>query len=659
MQTGLFRVAVFSPRLHLAMPLANAQATINLMKKAQAEDAGLALFPELNLTGYTCGDLFHTEQLLQESILALELVLKASKTDFSGIVIVGLPLRVADQVYNVAAILQNGILLGIVPKSHLPTYKEFYERRYFSPATNLRQKETDLLGVNTPIGTDLLFTARDFPELRIGVEICEDLWVAIPPSCHQALAGATLLLNLSASNELVGKAAYRKNLVLNQSARCMAAYVYSSCGTGESTTDLVFGGHCMIAENGSVLAENQRFSKSDSAIIGDVDLEKLVHERGVTTTWGDNACQEKISFRQISFNLKGQGLISDQTLQLHREIIAHPFVPANPAELDSRCREIFQIQVTGLAKRLETLGNLPITIGISGGLDSTLALIVATQAMQVLGRQASDIHGVTMPGFGTSTRTLQNARKLMLALGVNSEEIDIRQMCLDEMKALGHAPFGIKLDQLSLDAFQLKLELVSNENKHDLVFENIQARRRTSLLMNKGFVIGTGDLSELALGWCTFNADHMSMYNPNASIPKTLVKFLVTWAAHATFEEPVSSLLKDIAQTVISPELLPLGKDQNEVQSTEASVGPYELHDFFLYHFLRFGYSRDKILFYASRAKFDRSYTQKEISGWLDLFFKRFFTQQYKRSTLPDGPKVGSVSLSPRGDWRMPSDIKY
>lgn len=657
MQTGIFRIAAFSPRLQLAKPILNARTTIHLLKQAQTHGVGLALFPELNLTGYTCADLFHDETLLAQALEALSLVLNATSSDYEGLAVIGMPLRVTDQVFNVAVVIHQGKILGIIPKAHLPTYREFYERRYFSPARNLHTKTATVLGMEAPIGDDLLFHASDFPCLTMGVELCEDLWVAVPPSSLQALAGATLLLNLSASNELVGKVNYRKNLVTNQSGRCLAAYAYASSGVHESTTDLVFGGHCMIAENGALLQESKRFSREDSMILADVDLEKLQHERGITTSWGDNAACHQTEFRKISFTLNESGMVQNQSTTLHRHVPANPFVPANPAELHERCEEIFQIQVAGLAKRLELLGNAPITIGVSGGLDSTLALLVAVRTMHLLGKSPAAILGITMPGFGTTTRTLENARKLMNSLGVTTREIDIRLMCLEEMKALNHAPFGIPIDGLSLERFQELLLEIPAGNKHDLTFENVQARKRTCLLMNQGFVIGTGDLSELALGWCTFNADQMSMYNPNASIPKTLVRFLVEWVAEHSFEEPARGILKDIAQTVISPELLPLGKDQTEVQSTEAVVGPYELHDFFLYHFLRFSFSREKILFYARHAKFSKSFTETELAHWLDTFLARFYRQQYKRSALPDGPKVGSISLSPRGDWRMPSDI--
>jgi NAD+ synthase (glutamine-hydrolysing) len=661
MTFGFFRLAVFSPKLGLADCAFNSAHTINLLQQAQTQQCGLALFPELGITGYTCADLFHQTTLLEKSNSAILSVIEATKKVFDGLVLIGAPISVDSQLFNCAIVIHKGKVLGIVPKSYLPTYKEFYERRYFSPAINLRSTEVLLFGQSIPIGADLLFAAEDFPELIIGVEICEDLWVPIPPSSFQSLAGATLLTNLSASNDIVGKAPYRKNLVLGQSARSMAVYAYASSGVHESSTDLVFGGHCIIAENGQLIAENTRFNREDSHLIADVDLQRVMNNRRSTGTWADNSHDNNKSFRKIGFNLDKAGIIdrSVPSSKLLREIIPHPFVPANSIELKDRCDEIFQIQVAGLAKRLESIGNTPITLGVSGGLDSTLALMVICKTLEKINRPFSNFKALTMPGFGTTSRTLENAKKLMTALGVSFDEIDIRPLCFEEMKALNTKPFEIEINALDLNTFIGLLKKVPLVKKNDLVFENIQARRRTSLLMNRGFVIGTGDLSELALGWCTFNADHMSMYNPNSSIPKTLVKFLVEWVANNSYEEPIRSILLDIAQTVISPELLPLGENDQEIQSTEASVGPYELHDFFLYHWVRNAFNPEKILFLATQTNFHKPYTNIELKQWLDKFMQRFFSQQYKRSTLPDGPKVGTVSLSPRGDWRMPSDINH
>ncbi|NBR04882.1 MAG: NAD(+) synthase [Planctomycetes bacterium] len=661
MSFGFFRLSVFSPRLGLGDCAFNSSHTINLLEQAQAQQCGLALFPELGITGYTCADLFHQTALLEKSNSAILAVIEATKKFFDGMVIIGAPISVDSQLFNCAIIIHKGKVLGIVPKSYLPTYKEFYERRYFSPAANLRSTEILLFGQSIPMGADLLFVAQDFPELIIGVEICEDLWVPIPPSSFQALAGATLLTNLSASNDIIGKAPYRKNLVLGQSARNMAVYAYSSSGVYESSTDLVFGGHCLIAENGQLISENSRFNREDSHLIADVDLERVINNRRITGTWADNSQDNNKSFRKIAFQLHGAGMVdqSAPSSKLLREIIPHPFVPANSIELKERCDEIFQIQVAGLAKRLENIGNTPITLGVSGGLDSTLALMVTCKTLEKINRPLSNFKALTMPGFGTTSRTLENAKKLMAALGVSFDEIDIRPLCFEEMKAMNHKPFEIEIKSLDLNTFIGLLKKVPEHKRHDLIFENVQARRRTSLLMNRGFVIGTGDLSELALGWCTFNADHMSMYNPNSSIPKTLVKFLVEWVAQNSYEDPIRNTLLDIAQTVISPELLPLGENGQEIQSTEASVGPYELHDFFLYHWIRNSFSSEKILFLATQTKFHKPYTHLEIKQCLEKFMQRFFSQQYKRSTLPDGPKVGTVSLSPRGDWRMPSDINH
>jgi NAD+ synthase (glutamine-hydrolysing) len=479
--------------------------------------------------------------------------------------------------------------------------------------------------------------------------------VPIPPSSAQALAGAVVLVNLSASNEVIGKANYRRQLVVNQSGRCMAAYVYASCGVWESTTDVVFGGHCLIAENGTLLAELPRFKREPGLLVADVDLDRLRADRLRTNSFGDASLYLGLSrdFEAVRFRLQPV----PAPAPLRRKVDAHPFVPQGP-ELGQRCEEIFQTQVAGLAKRLEHIGRPPVAIGVSGGLDSTLALLVACKTMDLLGQPRSRILAYTMPGFGTTQRTRDNARALMGHLGVSAREADIRALCLEEMRALGHRPFNIDLAGLSVDGLTERLRRLPPEGCDDLVFENVQARMRTSILMNSGFVIGTGDVSEAALGWCTYNGDHMSMYNPNSSIPKTLVKFLVDWAARHEFEGETQRTLLDIVDTLISPELLPLGADGQMVQATESAVGPYELHDFFLFHFLRYGAPPEKILFLAGQATFARqpTYTPEELRRWLTVFLRRFFANQFKRSCLPDGPKVGSISLSPRGDWRMPSD---
>jgi NAD+ synthase (glutamine-hydrolysing) len=655
LQFGFLRVAAATPALSVADCTFNVRAMIDLLRQAEQERVALVVFPELAITGYTCADLFQHAPLLHGAVAGLKALAEATQEEFSGVAVVGLPLAVDDQVFNCAAVLHRGRILGIVPKSFLPNYKEFYERRWFSPASAARSRTIALAGQEVPFGPDLLFRAADVPGLVIGVEICEDLWVPIPPSSAQAVAGATVLCNLSASNEVIGKASYRRQLVVGQSGPCIAAYVYASCGVWESTTDVVFGGHCLIAENGTLLGESKRFQRTPQLLVRDVDLDRLYVDRLRTNSFAETGlvagCRR--DFRLIEFTLDAQR--NPAAPPLRRNVEAHPFVPGG-TELRERCEEIFSTQVAGLARRLEIVGTQKVAIGISGGLDSTLALLVACKTFDALGKPRSSIQALTMPGFGTTTQTRKNAIDLMHHLGVSAREIDIREMCLAEWRALGHKPFGIPLDGLDVEQLTARLRQLPRTSWHDLVFENVQARMRTSLLMNTAFVIGTGDVSELALGWCTYNADHMSMYNPNSSIPKTLVKFLVEWAAHNEFEGATRATLLSIVATLISPELLPTDPDGKGAQDTEATVGPYELHDFFLYHFLRFGSSPEKILFLASQAAFWRSYSADEVRRWLVVFIRRFFAQQYKRSCLPDGPKVGSISLSPRGDWRMPSD---
>jgi NAD+ synthase (glutamine-hydrolysing) len=654
---GFVRVAAATPELRVADCAFNASRIVAQLRQAQAERVAVLVFPELCLTGYTCADLFQQPALLQGALDGFATVVQATASDFAGVAVVGLPLALEDRIFNCAAVLHRGVVLGVVPKSFLPNYKEFYERRWFAPADVARSTSILLLGQDAPFGTDLLFQAADADALTLGVEICEDLWVPIPPSCAQAVAGATLLVNLSASNEVIGKAAYRRQLVVNQSGRCLAAYVYAACGVWESTTDVVFGGHGMVAENGTLLAEARRFQRAPQLTIADVDLERLRIDRLRTNSFGEGPHEggARDAFRIQSFTLSN----GDETSfapPLRRFIDGHPFVPSGQEELRERCEEIFNTQVAGLAKRLESIGKPAVAIGVSGGLDSTLALLVACKTFDLLDVPRTRIQALTMPGFGTTSRTRDNARALMRQLGVSAREIDIRALCLAEMRALGHRPFGLSLDGVGVDDLSERLRVLPPENRHDLTFENVQARMRTSLLMNTGFVIGTGDVSELALGWCTYNADHMSMYNPNSSIPKTLVKFLVEWAARNEFEGEVRATLLDVVDTLISPELLPPDQEGKIVQATEGSLGPYEVHDFFLYHFLRYGAPPEKLLFLARQASFARAYTAEELRRWLVIFLRRFFASQFKRSCLPDGPKVGSVSLSPRGDWRMPSD---
>ena len=651
---GLVRVAASVPQVRVADCAYNAGRILELMPQAEEQHVSVLVFPELALTGYTCADLFQHTTLQKAALKALGEVANASASIYSGIAVVGVPIAVDDQLFNCAAVIHRGRILAVVPKSFIPNYKEFYERRWFSPAAAARSKEISVDGANIPFGTSFLFDATDVEGLTIGVEICEDLWVPIPPSCFQALNGATVLVNLSASNDLIGKPAYREQLVGNQSARCFAAYVYTSCGPLESTTDVVFGGHCLIAENGVMLAESPRFARQETLLVADIDLERLRADRLRTNSFADayQYLDLKREFTRIPFALERPAFDG----RLFRDVDAHPFVPRGESQRRERCEHIFNTQVAGLAKRLEHIGKPAVTIGVSGGLDSTLGVLVACKTHDLLGVSRDKIHAFTLPGFGTTTRTRDNARTLMKVLGVSSSEVDIRQLCLDEMLAIRHAPFGIPLKGETVESLTEKLQKLPKEKCTDLIFENVQARMRTSVLMNSGFVIGTGDVSEAALGWSTYNGDHMSMYNPNASIPKTLVKFLVRWAAINEFQGDAQKTLLDIVATEISPELLPASSAGTTSQATECLIGPYELHDFFLFQFLRYGVSRDKILFLAEHAKFDRTYSREELEHWYEIFIRRFFANQFKRSCMPDGPKVGSISLSPRGDWRMPSD---
>ncbi len=653
-QFGFVRVTAAGHQTHIANPIANAREACALLD--QFRDSDVVVLGELSLTGYTCGDLFGQQQLLGQTLVALREVVEHSR-ERGQLVVVGLPIRVHGSLYNAAAVICNGMLLGIVPKQFLPNYQEFYEARWFAAADGSEPNVVELGEFGeVPFGIDLLFECG---ELVVGIEICEDLWMAVPPSSLQAGAGANLLLNLSASNEIIGKASYRELLVRSQSGRCLAAYAYASAGPTESTTDLVFGGHCMIAENGSLLASSERIGKDHCAwfeqshATADVDLQRLIHDRQVTQSWLQAAKRFTSEYRRVRFAGR---LASDGS---QRVVVAHPFVPNRDSELHARCAEVFGIQCAGLAKRVSRLpANASLNIGVSGGLDSTLALLVAVKTCEHRGWSASRVAGITMPGFGTTSRTLAAARTLMKHLGITAEEIDIRQLCLDTFKSLQHQPFGIDVSEMELAEFADALQNLAASNRNDLVFENVQARVRTLLLMNRGFVLGTGDLSEQALGWSTYNGDHMSMYNVNTSIPKTLVKFLVQYVAENEFSGEVRQCLLDIAGAPISPELLPLDQSGQIQQLTEGSIGAYELHDFFLYHFVRFGASPEKILHLASMAKFAKDYSAEEIRATLRTFVARFFSNQFKRSCVPDGPKVGTVSLSPRGDWRMPSDAE-
>lgn len=624
-----------------------------------ADDADLILLPELGLTGYTCGDLFASDSLLRGALEALETVARHS-CNHESIVVVGLPMVVGYSLMNVAAVIAGGQIRGVVPKTYLPTYREFYEGRHFRGAGTTDPTTILLHGIETPLGTDLLFR---WGEATIAIDLCEDLWMPIPPSSWAAVAGANVLLNLSASNETIGKAAWRRDLIRSQSGRCIAAYAYSSAGGGESTSDLVFGGHCLIGENGTLLGESRRIGDgklplhiNESSITCDIDLQRLAHDRRVTGSFDDVDLSRQRKYRVV----ESAPLSSKERPvrgRLYRYIDGQPFVPGETAEREARCAEIFSIQTAGLVKRLTRIPEaVPLAIGVSGGLDSTLALLVALRACESLGREATCIHGVTMPGFGTTAHTRQSADDLIRLTGITPETVDIRALCLDTFRAMRHRPLGIEIDSsTTVESLQKALQQTPDDAS-DLTFENIQARVRTLLLMTRGFVLGTGDMSEQALGWSTYNADHMSMYNVNTSIPKTLVRFLVRFAADHYFDGPLRDVLHRVADTPISPELLPPSVDGAIRQNTEGTLGDYELHDFFLYHFVRHGASREKMLYFAQHARFSRDYPRAEVESTLDRFIQRFFTNQFKRNCVPDGPKVGSVSLSPRGDWRMPSD---
>ncbi|HZW29477.1 MAG TPA: NAD(+) synthase [Isosphaeraceae bacterium] len=656
---GFVRLTCASLRTAVANPTANAAEIVRVLKSVP--DSDIVVFPELCITGYTCADLFGQSALLEAGMQALGRVAEAT-AGRAQLVIVGAPIPVGNSLFNCAVAIDDGAILGIVPKQFLPNYKEFYEARWFSPAIGKEPAEIALNGRCVPFGIDLLFEARvrdqgPAGKFLLGIEICEDLWVPIPPSAFQAMAGATILANLSASNETIGKSRYRTELVAGQSGRCVAAYAMAGSGPTESTTDVVFGGHCLIAENGVLLAESPRVGdgepiRRDSyTITRDVDVDRLRTDRRVMTSFDDSLSSLR-PFRRIAF------AVSPTMEGLQRAVPGTPFVPAEGPELHRRCAEIFGIQCAGLTKRIEQLPTrTPLNLGISGGLDSTLALLVAVTTCDMLGLDRHLVHGLTMPGFGTTQRTRTNALDLMHHLGVSSETIDISALAFEAFREMGHSPFGIDIRGLDLESFRAALARVPAESRCDLTFENVQARLRTFLLMSKGFVVGTGDLSELALGWSTYNGDHMSMYNPNCSIPKTLVKFLVRYVALHQFPDgPVRQTLLSIVATTISPELLPASLAGEIEQSTEATLGPYEIHDFILYHAVRLGYSPAKILFLSQFATFTQAYPRELIERTMRTFYGRFFRQQFKRSCVPDGPKVGTVSLSPRGDWRMPSD---
>ncbi len=618
---GFYRIAAAVNQTYLTYPNRNAEEIITLIQRAYEQNVSVVVFPELTLTGYSAGDLFFQQTLYENQNSAIGSILEATRS-IETIAVIGLALLDANRLYNCAAVIQNGNILGIVPKSYLPNNKEFYDKRQFTSGKDIVRSSVDFLGQSIPFGVDLLFD--DGKEMVLGVEICEDLWAVTPPSSHMASNGANLIVNLSASNELIGKAEYRAQLVQSQSARAMCAYAYASSGVGESTTDTVFGGDALICEYGTLLARGERFRLANQLISADVDLQKLIWMRLSESSFTDGRRKQ---VRTIRVNTLPKLMTIDRSIQ------KFPFVPDNPDEKSHRCEEIIQIQAHALIRRMEHAHIKKAVIGISGGLDSTLALLSTHKAFEIMQWEYKNIIAVTMPGFGTTSRTKNNAHALCGALGVTPGEIDITALSLAEFDAIGH-----------------------DKEQHDITYENVQARRRTSLLMNLankegGLVIGTGDLSEIALGWNTYNGDHMSMYALNSGIPKTLIRYVIEYFAQ---DQRLRTILLDILATPISPELLPHECD-TITQETESLIGPYELHDFFLYHILKYGAKPDKILFLARQA-FEGDYEIETIKKWLRLFVKRFFTQQFKRSCMPDGPKVGTISLSPRADWRMPSD---
>jgi len=628
MNYGFVKVAAAVPLVQVADCFYNIEKIEGLMRQASEKGVQIIAFPELSVTGYTCLDLFAQQTLLDGAEEAL-LQLVSNTADLDILTIVGVPLRTENRLINAAVVFQKGAIRGVVPKTYLPNYKEFQEQRWFTSATELRESTISIGEEEYPMGSHLLFRSG---RLTAGIEICEDLWVPVPPSSLLAMEGANIIFNLSASNELIGKHAYLRSLICQQSARCMAGYVYASSGFGESSTDLVFAGNGIIAENGNLLAESPRFTMEEQLVISEIDIETLQNDRQVNTSfmYGTSGLPKEKA-QVVDFQVR----IPDG-FSLTRPVDPHPFTPSGEA-LKERCEEIFHIQIAGLAKRLVHAHAQTAVVGISGGLDSTLALLVTVMTFDALKMPRGQIIGITMPGFGTTDRTYTNACDLIRSLGVTLKEIPIKEACLQHFRDIDHDP-----------------------SVHDVTYENSQARERTQLLMDvanqkNGLVIGTGDLSELALGWATYNGDHMSMYGVNGSIPKTLVKYLVEWVANHKVDDASRLTLLDIVDTPISPELIPADENGNIKQKTEDLVGPYELHDFFLYHFLRFGSYPSKIYFLAQKA-FAGIYDNATVKKWLYTFFRRFFQQQFKRSCLPDGPKVGSVSLSPRGDWRMPSD---
>lgn len=628
-ENGFVRVGALVNKLSLGDVIENAQEISRQIKKAYEAGVEIIVTPELSLTGYTCGDMFLQDKLVKDSIIGLEYVLSETKS-LNIISIIGMPISTNNALFNCGVVINRGKLLGIIPKTYIPNYKEFYECRWFSSSLNLDINEIELLGQKVPIGCDLLFQDRKNPNITFAIEICEDLWAVTPPSNDYAKSGATIIFNLSSSNELIGKHNYRKNLIFSQSSKTISAYIYASSGMLESTSDILFGGASLIYENGTLLKEGERFLTESNIIYQDIDVLRLVNDRRVNKSF--NFTSDNKIYRRINID------IHNNISKLERKYSKYPFVPKDDILRNERCLEIINIQSSALARRLIQLNYPKCVIGMSGGLDSTLAFLVTVRAFEKLNLDNKDIIGITMPGFGTTDRTYNNSIKLVESYNATLKEINIKEACTIHMKDIGLNPTDISI-----------------------TYENIQARERTQILMDvanmeKGIVIGTGDLSELALGWCTYNGDHMSMYSVNSSIPKTLIRYLVKWFMDNE-KDIRHDVLKDILSTPISPELLPPDKYGNIVQKTENSIGPYVLHDFFLYHFLRYGVRPKKLYFLALHTFND--FSREDILNYLKIFINRFFTQQFKRNCVPDGIKVGSISLSPRGDLRMPSDMEY
>lgn len=634
MEYGFVRAACCSPHLAVGDCTYNADRIIDSVRAVSADGASLIVFPELCITSYTCGDLFLQRPLQTAAVRELERIAKKTASS-AALITVGLPFASDGVLYNTAAVLHKGKICALIPKTFIPNYSEFYERRYFSPPSQNTPREVYISPKHpsVPFGTDILIEDAGGSGFVLGVEICEDVWVSEPPSGAACLGGATVIANLSASNEVIGKAEYRRSLIKSQSARCICAYVYADAGSDESTQDVVFAAHNIICENGTVLAQSELFAEKN-AVSADIDIERLNQERLRTTTFAQSAALSKKQFRRIKVDFSNASGVSKN---LRRFVEPHPFVPSTEEERAVRCREVIELQAQGLAKRLRHIHAQSAVIGLSGGLDSTLALLVTCKAFDVCGISRSGIRAVTMPCFGTTDRTYKNAVSLATECGATLQEIPLAESVRLHFRDIGQ-----------------------DENVHDVTYENSQARERTQVLMDSanklnGIVIGTGDLSELALGWCTYNGDQMSMYGVNSSVPKTLVRYLVAWFADdvRAQNENLSAVIQDILDTPVSPELLP-PENGNISQKTENLVGPYELHDFYLYYMLRFGFGPAKILFLADKSSLPYSHEVK--LKWLRTFYRRFFSQQFKRSCMPDGAKVGTVSLSPRGDWRMPSD---